>query len=407
MRHSTILLLSCIFVLHIGANSQNTNTLILQPDQSCAKETMIWQLDDQNGPFGTTNSNNYDGIGYLPIMNWTWNGSPGQRFVLMDFFHDLDLPVELDIVSASLSLFAPENSTSDGFHALESNTGKASIAVIQNITSNWDASAVSWNTQPATTEQNEIVLEAPNSEMQHYPDIDVTELVRAQISEPDSHFGFLLRMQAQDYYRKLIFAGSAAENPDLRPRLELKYRGAAIHTEPLPIDLIYSEYLTICPGDSQTLYTTNPDAISSFLWSTGETTPSIVVQDTGHYTLIATINECLSAVDTVMVSYGSHCFPSEPCEVFVPDIFSPNQDGINDEFRPFYANECVLPGSFRLEVFNRWGQQVFVSEDPTIGWRGDYRSKPASADVYIWQLQYLHVGAPALIKRSGQLTLVR
>lgn len=172
------------------------------------------------------------------------------------------------------------------------------------------------------------------------------------------------------------------------------------------IDLIYSEYLIICFGDSQMFYMINFDVISFFVWLMGEIIFFIVVQDIGCYILIVIINECLSVVDIVMVSYGNYCFFVEFCEVIVLDIFLFNQDGVNDEFCLFYVNECVFFGFFCLEVFNCWGQQVFVSEDFIIGWCGNYRNKLVSVDVYIWQLQYLYVGVLVFIKCSGQLMLV-
>lgn len=65
----------------------------------------------------------------------------------MDFFYDLDFLVELDIVFVSLLFFVFENFIFDGFYVLESNIGKVSIVVIQNIIFNWDVSVVSWNIQ--------------------------------------------------------------------------------------------------------------------------------------------------------------------------------------------------------------------------------------------------------------------
>lgn len=384
------------------------NTLVIQPSQECAKETLIWRLNTQTGPFGPTNTRNYDGITYLPIMNWTWNGSSGQRFILFDFLYGVAFPEDVTVISAKLSLYAPPESTSDGFHSLESNTGKPSIAVIQRITSPWEADEVTWDTQPSTTTADEIVLPAPTGEMQDYPDIDVTALIQAQIANPDEGHGLLIRMRETDYYRKLIFAGSAAEDPTLRPKLVIEYEGAATHTTPVPLDLLYTEYHQMCPGDSYTIYPIDTSLISAYNWSTGETTPTIVVQDTGAYSLIATFGDCLEleAIDTIMILWGNWCFDPEPCEVFFPDIFSPNQDGTNDEFRAFFPEECSLL-DFNLEVYNRWGQQVFQSTDPRQGWRGDYQNKITPADVYIYHAQYNLAGTDEPIKRSGQLTLVR
>lgn len=254
--------LTLILVWMCTGFAQTVNTIVLQPDQVCATETMIWRLDTQTGPFGTTNINNYDGIQYLPIMNWTWNGSPGQRFILLDFLRNLDIPADVVVLEAHLSLFAPDESTSDGFHSLQSNTGLPSIGLIQRITSQWDPATVSWNTQPNYTDLNEVVLAAPDSETQDYLDIDVTEIIRDQVANPEEGYGIMIRMRETDYYRKLVFAGSAAEDPELRPRLIIQYKGSAIAEDSFSADLLPNEE-TICPDESLTLMANNPDDITT------------------------------------------------------------------------------------------------------------------------------------------------
>lgn len=69
------------------------------------------------------------------------------------------------------------------------------------------------------------------------------------------------------------------------------------------------------------------------------------------------------------------------CKVFVPNVFTPNGDGVNDEFRPEFG--CSID-QYHLRVFNRWGILVFESKDPSTGWEGAYRGKPLPRDVYAY-----------------------
>jgi len=89
-------------------------------------------------------------------------------------------------------------------------------------------------------------------------------------------------------------------------------------------------------------------------------------------------------------------------EVFVPNAFSPNGDGYNDEFEIFegIGVEAVL--SFK--VFNRWGALIF--DDATQGWDGDFQNRPVSNGVYVWiaEIQFLD-GVVELYR--GDVTLVR
>ncbi|MEL7248228.1 MAG: choice-of-anchor L domain-containing protein [Bacteroidota bacterium] len=87
----------------------------------------------------------------------------------------------------------------------------------------------------------------------------------------------------------------------------------------------------------------------------------------------------------------------------VPDIFSPNNDGVNDVFRPFFLGEMDV---VEVRVYNRWGQLVFESNDPSNpGWDGTYNGKAAPSDAYLWEIS---VGLSGDIKHeTGHVTLVR
>ena len=61
---------------------------------------------------------------------------------------------------------------------------------------------------------------------------------------------------------------------------------------------------------------------------------------------------------------------------------------------------------YRLEIFNRWGELLFVTEDPEIGWDGYYRGQPAKQDVYVWKAYAkFSDGRESMLK--GDVTLLR
>jgi gliding motility-associated-like protein len=87
-----------------------------------------------------------------------------------------------------------------------------------------------------------------------------------------------------------------------------------------------------------------------------------------------------------------------------PNIFSPNGDGINDVFKPFFLGEMDV---VEVQVYNRWGKVVFESNDPTNpGWDGNKDGdKPAPSDVYLY---IVRVGLDGqILEESGEVTLVR
>jgi gliding motility-associated-like protein len=95
--------------------------------------------------------------------------------------------------------------------------------------------------------------------------------------------------------------------------------------------------------------------------------------------------------------------------VYVPNIFSPNADGVNDVFMIFAGNQVAQVNSFL--VFNRWGETVFQyynfqPNDPAYGWDGSFRGQPMNPAVFVWyaEIEMLD-GRVELFK--GDVTLVR
>lgn len=68
--------------------------------------------------------------------------------------------------------------------------------------------------------------------------------------------------------------------------------------------------------------------------------------------------------------------------LFLPDAFSPNGDGINDNFKPsgsFYDN-------FQMIIYNRWGQSIFQTTDPGMGWDGTINGDRAPQGPYVYKV---------------------
>lgn len=72
-------------------------------------------------------------------------------------------------------------------------------------------------------------------------------------------------------------------------------------------------------------------------------------------------------------------------QVFVPNAFTPDYDGINDAFRPVFS---YLPERYEFSIFNRWGDLIFKSTDPLEWWTGKVRGGEhfASDGIYLWKL---------------------
>ncbi len=88
--------------------------------------------------------------------------------------------------------------------------------------------------------------------------------------------------------------------------------------------------------------------------------------------------------------------------IYVPQIFSPNGDGLNDILY-VYGNRVE---SMTFIVYNRWGEKVFESSDNSIGWDGQFRGSGAQAGVYVYYLE-AKIDEGETVTQKGDITLVR
>lgn len=96
-------------------------------------------------------------------------------------------------------------------------------------------------------------------------------------------------------------------------------------------------------------------------------------------------------------------------QVYIPNAFSPNDDGINDNFTIFGDQDLVMINSIR--IFNRWGGLVFIGEelppnDPAAAWDGYVRSTPSPNGIYIYSISLLMEDG-VLRQVEGAITLMR
>lgn len=102
--------------------------------------------------------------------------------------------------------------------------------------------------------------------------------------------------------------------------------------------------------------------VQEIVWSTGATTPAITVTEQGTYWFDAIDALGCAVTDTIEVLIA----PPGEGEAFIPNVFTPNGDGKNDTFQV----RGLAISDFRMEIYNRWGQLMFETEQPTRGWNG-------------------------------------
>jgi gliding motility-associated-like protein len=95
-----------------------------------------------------------------------------------------------------------------------------------------------------------------------------------------------------------------------------------------------------------------------------------------------------------------------PCDtsVFIPNSFTPNGDGLVDEFKPVFR---CFPEEYNMQIFNRWGYLIFETIDVDKGWDGRFKDQIAETAEYVWIISYRYSGSTETRQRRGRVTLLR
>lgn len=122
--------------------------------------------------------------------------------------------------------------------------------------------------------------------------------------------------------------------------------------------------------------------MASYLWNTGQFTESISIENDGWYSVTVESTGGCSKTDSVFMEFVKQT--GSPC-VFLPNAFTPNQDGLNNVFAPVVA--CPV-SDYKLRIFNRLGDLLFTSNDLNIGWDGKFHSALCPGNVYIYTVSF-------------------
>lgn len=95
--------------------------------------------------------------------------------------------------------------------------------------------------------------------------------------------------------------------------------------------------------------------------------------------------EAMVPPDCAVTKHISISVTTCPETVFVPSSFTPNNDGLNDSFKPIVS---LPPAQYHFSVYERNGQRVFESHDPLKAWDGTLNGSKQNAGLFVWQLTY-------------------
>ena len=147
---------------------------------------------------------------------------------------------------------------------------------------------------------------------------------------------------------------------------------------------------TVFTGESTQLDVVNGQTGWNYQWSPpdGLDNPNIknpiaTPDETTVYTVTVTDAEgCTSSGDVTAAVIFTPC---EHPYIFIPNAFTPNSDGVNDQFRVM-GN---VIDELQMKIYNRWGELVFETNDPNSGWDGKHRGEDLGMDVFAYVINII------------------
>lgn len=157
----------------------------------------------------------------------------------------------------------------------------------------------------------------------------------------------------------------------------------------------------VCEEENESFQVFVGDATSIVTWSTPNglvNTSSISVNMAGTYT--ASIIDANGCTDEATIVFENGC----ETQLFIPDAFSPNGDGINDNLELFGTGVSGIT----FAIYNRWGEVIFYTENREESWDGTFQNQDVPTGTYIWKAVYQSIFEPNNItEETGSIVIVR
>lgn len=154
----------------------------------------------------------------------------------------------------------------------------------------------------------------------------------------------------------------------------------------------------------------NPNA--EFIWTFENGFPlsfyekgpaNVTWYDSGFYYIQLIVSNGLSCRDTI--SKLIRIYSLTEIKYHLPTGFSPNGDGLNEVF--MVGGDLRFAEEFKMQIFNRWGELLFESYSPMIGWDGTYQNKPCPQEIYLALVNFRDPVTHKLVNLKIGLTLLR
>jgi len=161
-------------------------------------------------------------------------------------------------------------------------------------------------------------------------------------------------------------------------------------------------FYTFCEGASLSL-DLESSGVDEILWEDGSTDFERTFSEAGNYGF-ELFNFCQDSSYAFTVTFID-CISDM---IYVPNTFTPNDDGTNDVFSIELPSDWVNP-TLDVAIFNRWGEEMFYSEAVDFSWDGRFKDQPLNPEVYVYSIN-IEVEIDQKIKKillQGDITIYK
>lgn len=149
--------------------------------------------------------------------------------------------------------------------------------------------------------------------------------------------------------------------------------------------------------------TASPDAVSwNYAFGDGATSgfpfEKHVYETYGDYTITQYVTNnfgCSNTISQVVKILPEYRF-------WVPNAFTPDESTLNDVFLPI----VIGAEEYIFEIYDRWGEKIFKTNDTKKGWNGTFKGQPCKQDIYVWRITFLNVVSQKDEVHYGHVTLM-
>ncbi len=149
--------------------------------------------------------------------------------------------------------------------------------------------------------------------------------------------------------------------------------------------------------------------IASWQWTLGDGNNSTDQNPIHEYAVPGIYDVNLYIVNI----YGCDNEITKPVEIkpefilYVPNTFTPDGNGVNEVFIPVIADFSFDHLRYEFMIFNRWGDQIFYTQNYLVGWDGTHNGQPAKTDTYVWKIKVKDAVSGKIKEFYGHVNLLR